>query len=186
RPAAEAHEGPAEKRIVDRYDDTRRGAGAGELLDDNHVGHRVEARATIGLRDHHPGEVHFRATTVVVDRELARAVERGCAGPDHLLGERPDRVADHLLVLGQPELEGHRQASSSIRPNRPSARRKSTATGCESPLRNMTPPRPWPPGSTCAPSPPPWPAGGAFRVSGSRGHPGSRPGIARACRASSP
>ena len=87
--------------LLDREDQAARRAGAADLLDREADGQQVAAEAAVLRRERQPEDVVGGEELLDVPRELGRPVDLGGPGRDLLVGQHPDRVAEHLLLLGQ-------------------------------------------------------------------------------------
>ena len=89
--------------LVGPGDERGRGADAGDLLDDDGAGEGVGADAVVLLR--HVGSVEVGGHERVVGggREGRGPVDLSGIRTDLVLGDGPDRLADGVVVLGEPE-----------------------------------------------------------------------------------
>ena len=88
-------------QLVHRRDQRRRGAGPGDLLDDDRRGDRVGAGAAISLGDVHGLEVRLDQRLVHVPGELGGAVDLGGPGRDLVIGQGAHGLAQRLVLLRQ-------------------------------------------------------------------------------------
>jgi hypothetical protein len=107
--------------VEDRHRPERRMSGHGDrdgrvdarqLLDRNRVGHRVPAGAAVALRNRETHEAELAELGDEVIGEATGEIELLGDGLDTLLGERPNRVANQLLLWSQVEVHAARIVSA--------------------------------------------------------------------------
>ena len=89
--------------LVDGRDQRGRRAGPRDLLDHDAGGQRVGAGAAVLLGDVHRVEVGLAQRVVGLLRELALLVDLGGVRGDLVVADGSDRLAQHLVLVGQPE-----------------------------------------------------------------------------------
>ncbi len=99
--AGEDQRGAAE--LVGAGDQRGRGADPGDLLDDDGAREGVGADAAVLLGDVRGVEVGGDERVVCGGREGRGPVDLSGVGADLVLGDGPDRLADGVVVLGDPE-----------------------------------------------------------------------------------
>jgi hypothetical protein len=90
-------------QLVDGRDERGRDADPRHLLDQDDGGQRVRARAAVGLRDVDGVQVVRQQRVQCLLREAGLLVDLGRERGDLRLGQRPDGVAEHLVLLRDPE-----------------------------------------------------------------------------------
>ena len=94
------------RELLDGEDEAARRIDAAQLLDRDAGGQQVGTDAAVFLRKRQAEDVLPRKEVLDVVGEFRLLVDLGGARPDLLVGQRPDRVAEEDLVLGQPERLG--------------------------------------------------------------------------------
>jgi len=107
--AAEAENGPAADRVVDRHADGNRGVDTSKLLDCEQVGFEVHSGAAVLLGYQHAEQPELSHLGEDLGGELAAAVPARRAGPDAVLGKSPDHVTNHALLLVEGVVHGDLQ-----------------------------------------------------------------------------
>ena len=96
-------------QLLDREDQPARRACPADLLDREADRQQLAAQATVRLGERQAQDVVGGEELLDVPRELRRPVDLGRSRRDPLVGEDADRVAEHLLLLGQAVRPGVRE-----------------------------------------------------------------------------
>src|SRR4029079_11203330 len=96
---------------VDALDDAERGIGPFELLAQDREADVVHAGAAVALRDRRAEEALLRHLPEQLAGKAAVLVPLPDAGQDLSLGERPDRLLDQAVLVGEAEVDHRPNAS---------------------------------------------------------------------------
>jgi hypothetical protein len=126
-------------QLLDREDQPARRARPADLFHGQRDREQLAAEAAVLGWERQPEDVVTGQELLDVPRELGGLVDRGRARRDLLVGEDPDRVAEHQLLLGQAVRPGgggggrglgHRGHRTSAGARCPSRIRSADATRC--------------------------------------------------------